>query len=427
MLNQPFPGGVAPSFPSSNPANNHVKKTMMKINKLLAAGKTPGPHVHFHKSWRKNQIFPMRAKLQNVEPTKPTQGSDSSDNGMVIDGNFFQSKEERSIEERVLAKQHRTHNNISQSRSLKNPDRSTDGKMSLFVSSDLKREPYGFVSNSLQSESKGNKVALLNPYLDTSAVSSQYLNSNRQNVAHMTNFDSDKEQETSDESTSESSSETEQDDSGSESKTLTEQDSETESHPESETESDSEEESEDEGEKEAESEGGSESRGDFNASQVFVRSVLQTMNKMRSPKPRFATTVAEISSSVGFNFIHNPYKIFEQTIHNGKDKKEESKNGLKKEETRNEDPKPLTGQEKDFSKSSKSQSGSSSSAGSSYIQGTTDKGNLPPIAENEEEEMTSVGSPRSSLGSKFQQSANGTESPEDDTKDSDRDDAVSSD
>lgn len=437
VLSKSFPVGDTPSFSSSNLVNNSLKSTMMKINKLLAAGKTPGPHGHFHQSWRKNQIFPMNETTPSVEHTKPTQGSDSSDNGVVIDGNFFQAKEEKSIEEKLFAKQHHTHNKY-QSRTRKNTDSLTDGKTPVSQeSSDLKRQPYSVVSNSQQSESKVNKDALLNPYLETSAVSSQYLYfnqqkvENRENVAHMTNFDSDKEQETSDESTSESASDNEQDDSGSESTTFSEQDSETETDPEGETESDSDEKSEDENvsesEKEAESGGGSESRGKVNGTQVFVKSVLQTMNKIRSPKPRFATTVSEISSSVGFNLSHTPYKIFKETMHNGKDKREESENGLKKEEARNKDPKPLMGQEQDFSQSSKRQSKSSSSAGSSHIQGITDKGNLPPIAENEEEEMTSVGSPRrSSLGSKFQQSVSGAESPEDDTKGSDSDDAVSS-
>lgn len=400
-------------------------KTVMKFNKLLAASRASGLPVHFHPP-KKNRIFPMTERAQGVEQTKPTQGSDSSESGIVIDGIFFQSKEGKFLGEKLFAKQFRIHNK-SESDTSKSTDSSGEGKTSVSQeSSKLERTPNGFVRNIQQSGRKVESVtqgAFLNPYLAKSDISSQGPYSSRQNVAHMTGFDSDNEQETSDESNSESTSETEQGDSEGESKTHTE----TETVTESETESDSDKESEDESVSERGSEKESESGSSrkSNGTQEFVRSVLRTMNERRSSKPRFASTVAEISSRVGFNFIHNPYQIFEETGH--KDKKEEDKKGSKKEETGNEDPKPAFSQEKDLSKSSKSQSKSSSSAGCSYTLGTTDKGNLPPIAEDEEEEMTSAGSLRSSLGSKFQQSASGTESPGDDTEDSDSGDAVSAD
>ncbi|KAB5555347.1 hypothetical protein PHYPO_G00032910 [Pangasianodon hypophthalmus] len=424
---QSDPAGETVSFHSSNPVIN--LRTVMKINKLLAARKASGPPMPFHPPWKKNRIFPMMEKAQSAEPTKPTQGSDSSESGTAIDGIFFQSKEGKSTGEKLFSKQLHTHNNC-QSNTSSNTDSSSDGKTSVSQeSSDLEKKPYGFVSNRQQSESKVETVnpgAFLDPYLDTCAVSSilsQHPYSNQQNVAYMTNFDSDKEQEISEES------ETEQDDSEGESTTHTEQDSETDTDTESETEkeSESDKESEDENisgsEKEAESEDLSESCCKVTGTQEFVRSVLQTMNETQSSKPRFTSSIAEISSTVGFNFTHNAYRISEENTHNGKDKNEQKK-GSKKEddsETRNKDPKPLMGQEKDLSKSSKSQSKSSSSAGSS-LQGTTDNGNLPPIAEDEEEEMTSAGSLRSSLGNKFQGSASGAGSPEDEKEDSDTDD-----
>lgn len=418
-------------------------KTVMKLNRLLATNKASGPPMHFHPPWKKTRIFPMMEKAQSVEPTKPTQGSDSSESGVVIDGLFFQSKEGKSIGGKLFAEQRRTHNKC-QSSTSKNTYSSSDCKTSVSQeSSDLEREPYGFVSNSQQSESKvesENEGAVLNPYLDSAVTSilSQHPYSNRHNVAYMTSFDSDKEQETSEESDSENCSETEQDDSESESKTHTDQDSETETDTESETESgkesDSDKESEDqtvsESEKTAETEDLSESRCRGSGTQEFVRTVLQTINETQSSKPRFTSSIAEISSRVGFNFTHNTYKTSEETLHKGKGKKEEIKKGSKKEddsETRNKVPKSLMGQEKDFPKSSIGQHKSSSPAGSNYIQGTTDKGNLPPIAEDEEEEMTSAGSLRSSLGNKFQGSASGAESPEDDKDDADTDDTVTAD
>ncbi|XP_053094751.1 protocadherin-15b isoform X3 [Pangasianodon hypophthalmus] len=429
---QSDPAGETVSFHSSNPVIN--LRTVMKINKLLAARKASGQPMPFHPPWKKNRIFPMMEKAQSAEPTKPTQGSDSSESGTAIDGIFFQSKEGKSTGEKLFSKQLHTHNNC-QSNTSSNTDSSSDGKTSVSQeSSDLEKKPYGFVSNRQQSESKVETVnpgAFLDPYLDTCAVSSilsQHPYSNQQNVAYMTNFDSDKEQEISEES------ETEQDDSEGESTTHTEQDSETDTDTESETEkeSESDKESEDENisgsEKEAESEDLSESCCKVTGTQEFVRSVLQTMNETQSSKPRFTSSIAEISSTVGFNFTHNAYRISEENTHNGKDKNEQKK-GSKKEddsETRNKDPKPLMGQEKDLSKSSKSQSKSSSSAGSS-LQGTTDNGNLPPIAEDEEEEMTSAGSLRSSLGNKFQGSASGAGSPEDEKEDSDTDDIVTAD
>lgn len=434
---QAAPGGDTPSFHSSNPVIS--LKTVMKLNSLLSTGKASGPPMYFHPPWKKTRIFPMMEKTQSVEPTKPTQGSDSSESGMVIDGIFFQAKEGKSIREKLFIRQLHTHSKC-QSNTSKNSDSSSEGKTSVSQeSSDLEREPYGFVSNGQQSESKVesvNESALLKPYLDrcaTSSILSQHPFSNQQNVAYMTSFDSDEEQETSEESDSESSSEISQDDSESESKTHTVQNSETEteteteSKPESEEESDSDKESEgkivSKSEKEAETEDLSKSRWKVSGTQEFVRSVLHTMNETQSSKPQFASSIAEISSTVGFNFTHNTYKTSNETMHKGKDKKEEIKMGSKREETRNKNPSLLMGQEKGESKSS-------SSAGSSSIQGTTDKGNLPPIVEDEEEEMTSAGSHRSlrsNLGNKFQQPPGGAGNPEDDTEYSDTDDALTAD
>lgn len=404
----------------------------MKLNKLLAAGKASGPPMAFHPPWKKARIFPMIEKAQNVELTKSTQGSDSSESAMAIDGIFFQSKEGKSTGQKLFSKQHHTHNKCEISTS-NNTESSSDGKTSVSQeSSDLEREPYGFVSNSQQSAGKVesvNKGAFLNPYLNrcaVSSISSQHPYLKGQNMAYMTSMNSDKELDISEGSNSESNSENEQDESEGESKTHTEQDSETETDTESETESgkesDSDKESEDENssesKKEAETEDLSESRCKVTGTKEFVRSVLRTMNETQSSKPQFTSSIAEISSKVGFNFTHRRYRMSEETMHKGKDKNEENKKGSTKEdnsETRSENPKPLMGQETDFYKGRKSQSKSSTSAG------TTDKGNLPPIAEDEEEEMTSAGSLRSSLTNKFQGSASGAGSLEADKEDSDTD------
>lgn len=421
------------SFHSSNPVIS--LKAVMKFNKLLAAGKAFGPPMPFHPPWKKTRIFPMMETAQSVESTQPTQGSDSSESGMVIDGIFFQTKEGKTTGEKDLSKQLHTHNTC-QSNTSKNTDSSSDGKTSVLQeNSDLEREPYGSVSNSQQSESKVQKNlhksedSFLNLYLDRCAVSSQSTYSNQQNVAYMTSFESDREQEISEESNSESSSEIDQDDSEGESKTHTEQDSETDTESETESGKESEDENISESEKEAETEDLSDCK--VTGTQEFVRSVLWTMNETQPSKPRFTSSVAEISSTVGFNLTHDTYRISEETIHKGKDKNAENKKHSKKggdSKTRNKDPKPLMGQEKEFSKNSKSQSKSSSSADSSCVQSNTDKGNLPPIAEDEEEEMTSAGSlRRNSLGNKFQGSASGTGCPEDEQEDSDTEDTVTAD
>lgn len=372
----------------------------------------------------------MMERAQSVELAKPTQGSDSSESGMVIDGIFFQSKEGKSIGEKLSSKQLCTPDKC-QSSTSKKTDSSSDGKSSVSQKSyNLERGPYGYVSNRQQSHSKvksANEGTLLNPYLDQysiTSISSQHPYG--PNVAYMTSFDSDEERDISDESNSESSSEIEQDDPGSESKTQTEWDSETETDTESDTESDSYKESENENvsesKKKAEAEDLPKSRCNSSGNtQEFVKSVLQTMNEAQSSKPRFTSNIAEISSTVGFNLKHSTYKIWEETMHEGKAKKQENKMSVKKEddsETRINDPKPSMGKQKDFSKSS-------SSSGSGYIQSTTDKGNLPPIAEDEGEEMTSAGS----LRTRLQGSASGAKRtrPEKDKEDTDTNDTVTAD
>lgn len=405
-------------------------KTVMKLNSLLAANKASGPPTHFHPPWRKTRIFPMMERAQSVELAKPTRGSDSSESGMVIDGVFFQSKEGKSIREKLSSKQLCTPDKC-QSSTSKNTDSSTDGKSSFSQKSyNLEREPYGYVSNRQQSHSKvksANEGTFLNPYLDRYSVTSiSSPHPYGQNVAYMTSFDSDKDQDISDESNSESSSEIEQDDPGGKSKTQTEQDSETETDTESDmesgTESDSYKESENENvsesKKKAEAEDLPKSRCNISGTQEFVKSVMQTMNETQSSKPRFTSSIAEISSTIGFNLTRSTW---DETMHEGKAKKQENKMSVKKEddsETRINDPKPLLGQQKDISKSS-------SSSGSGYIQSTTDKGNLPPIAEDEGEEMTSAGS----LRSRLQGSASGAKRTrqEKDKEDTDTNDTVTTD
>lgn len=407
-------------FHSSNPMTS--LKAVMKLNKLLATGKTSGPPMPFHPPWKKARIFPMTEKAQSVEPTKQTQGSDSSESGVVINGIFFQTKEGKSTGQKSFSKQLHTHNKC-QSDTSKSTDSSSDGKTLVSQeSSELEREPYG--QQSARKVYLGvNVESLLNTRFDRGALSIYENPYSNQNVAYMTSFDSDKEQETSDESSSESSSETEQDDSASESKKYTEQDSETETDTESETvtdtgtgsDSDVESRGENVSEREKETEGLSESRRKVTGTQEFVRSVLQSMNETQPSKPQIPSSIAEISSTVGFNFAHSMYRIAEEAMHKVKAKNKANKKESKKEddsETKNKDPIPVMGQEK----ADKSQSQNSSSAGSSYIQGSTDKGNLPPIVEDEEEEMTSA-SLRSSLGNKFHSSASEARSPEDDKDD----------
>lgn len=407
-------------FRSSNPATN--LKAVMKSNKPLASGKTSGPPVPFHPPWKKARIFPMMEKTQSVEPTKPTQGSGSSESGVIIDGVFFQAKEGKSTGQNTFSKQLYSHNKWHSDTS-RSTDSSSDGKG--LVSQDCgepEREPYG--SNSQQSARKVERVnvgSFLDGRFDRCSQSSvsifQNPYSDQQNVAYMTGFDSDKEQDISDLSSGESGSEMAQDAEDSE----TEIDTESETVTDTGRESDSDVESRDEAEAEAES------RHKLTGTQEFVRSVLQTMKETRSSKPQMTSSIADISSTVGFNFAHSMYRIAEEAVHKVKAKNEGNKKESKREDdskTKNKDPIPVKGQEKDSSKGSKSHS---SSAGSSYIQSNTDKVNLPPIVEDEEEEMRSAGSHRSGLDNKFQTSASGAGSPKDDQEDSDRDDTVTAD
>ncbi|KAF5891996.1 protocadherin-15 isoform X1, partial [Clarias magur] len=390
------PAGDAGIFRNSNPV---ISLNLMKLNKLLAAGKASGPPLPFRPPWRKARIFPMTEQAQSLELTKPTRGSDSSESGTVINGVFFQAKEGKTSGEKLFSRQLHTRSKCPS----RNTDSSSDEKTSVSQeSSDSERGiQYGFVNQSQEFTSKlesVNEGVFVNPYLDRCVVSSRYLHSNRQSVAFMTSFDSDKEQDISDESDSESSTELERDDSEDDSKTPTEQDSDTDTESGSENESATKDRNVSDSEKEAASHDSSDSHSKAAGTQKFVRSVLQTMNAKRFPKPRFASSVAEISSKVGFSFTQNPYRTSEETMHERKSKNEES-------ETRNKDLKLLTGQEK----GSKSQRKGSSS-GSTV--------NLPPIAE--EDEMTSARSLRSSLGNKWSTSGGGH--PEDATEDSDADD-----
>ncbi|KAI5103079.1 protocadherin-15 isoform X2, partial [Silurus meridionalis] len=411
---QPYPARDTTFFHSSNPIIS--LKAAMKLNRLLIASKAPGPPVPFHPPWKKNRIFPMVDKEKSVEPTQPTQGSDSSESGMVIGGIHFQTKEGKTTEEKQFSNQLDTQNKC-QSNTSKNRDSPVDGKtQATQESSNLERYPYGFASSSQQSEhavESVNKSAFLDPYLDRFTVSYQNPYTIPNNVAYMTNFDSDKEQEISEESSSESSSEIEQeesegesntptepDDSEGESKASTEQDSETETKSDSESksktaeESDSDKGSADENVSKIEGEAETEDLSHCNVTgtQKFVRSVLQTMNNKQSYKPQFSSCIAEISSTVGFNFTRSKFRMSEDTMYI---KNEENR---KKDESRKKDTKPLMGQEQD--KGFKSESKSSSLTGTSDVRGTADKVNLQPIAE--EEEITSSGSLRSSLCSKFQ-------------------------
>ncbi|MGL6081715.1 MAG: hypothetical protein ACRC4N_04350, partial [Gammaproteobacteria bacterium] len=268
-------------FHSSNPVTN--LKAVLKFNKLLSTHKVPGPPTTFQPPWKKARIFPIMETVQSVETTKPNQGSDSSESGMVIDGIFFQTKEGTVTGQKLFSKQVHNHNK-SQSNTSNNTNFSGDIKTPFFqAGSNLEME--SFVRNSQQSASKIEHVnggCFLGTHFDRYVVSSisthqrPYLN--RPHVAYMSDFDSDDKQEIFEKSGSESSSDTEQDNFKIEFKTRRKQGLETHTERETETESGDDKKSRNKkvskSKKKTKSKDFLDSRHSVTDTQEFVRSVL---------------------------------------------------------------------------------------------------------------------------------------------------------
>ncbi|XP_028820556.1 protocadherin-15b isoform X2 [Denticeps clupeoides] len=91
----PQEGSTKPETHSSKAA--HKLKAVLKLSKLLASNKPQSKTVPYQLPWKKSKVFPMMSTEEGSNGTDIPKLSQAhqTDTGMVIEGSYFQTKEEK--------------------------------------------------------------------------------------------------------------------------------------------------------------------------------------------------------------------------------------------------------------------------------------------------------------------------------------------
>ncbi|XP_043110403.1 protocadherin-15b isoform X5 [Puntigrus tetrazona] len=255
-LEQPLPGLVdGIKHPYSSKTDTSLK-TPMKHGQMFDRRSGPAP-APFHLPWKNNRISPMvgpEEKGRGTDDPKAItmQHSNSVDNGMVIDGNYFQIKEAVPSAKTRLGKvlsqmnifktlqtQKNTLNSISETLDHRN-----NGSIPISWSlNESERESQRVPGNSVESEQERGRRRediIQQSYTGSAMSFRPYHPFRLQEGAHMSSLDSDDDQDQSPlDSDRESQTKSQLDDTEIESKTESDSDQDTETEKETETEQES--------------------------------------------------------------------------------------------------------------------------------------------------------------------------------------------
>lgn len=433
MLEKHLPG---PAEGITHPYGSKAEATLkapIQLSQMFDRRSGPAP-APFQLPWKNNKIFPIvlpEEKAGSTDDSKPTrmQHSNLVDNGMVIDGSYFQTKEAMPSAKTRLGKVLSQMNIFKTLQTQKNTLSSISGSVDhgsnvnasiSWVLNESERESQripGDIAESEQKRGRNREDIIQQSYTGSAMSFTPYHPYRLQEGAHMSSLDSDDDQDQSPiDSDRESQIKTPLDDTEIESRTESDSDQDTEI--ETEQESDTERTSETENESESGQEAAKESSSEEGSSgKESVRSEERgTVSSVRSSQSRQSSTTSEsINFKAGFpgsgtqrsatyrqkssrssrepatTFTHT--RALEETILKEDEEDKEGKGQLKEgdSEGQNKDPKSS------MSKSSYSpesrrdlsfHSMSSFSTASSSVARALEIDKLSPIDENEEGEMT---------------------------------------
>lgn len=248
----------------------------------------------FHLPWKNNQIFPTvvpEEKGGGTDNPKAIimQHSNSVDNGMVIDGNYFQTKEGNPSAKTRLGKVLSQMNIFKTLQTQKNPlssisgtlDHRSNGSVPISWSlSESKRKSQRIPSEDIIQQSYTGSTMSVTPYHPYRL----------QEGAHMSSLDSDDDQDQSPlDSDMECQTKTQLDDTEIESKTESDSDQDTETEKETETEQES------DTERASETENESSSEEDSSGKESVKSEDRGTVSSVRSSWPRHSSTTSQRS------------------------------------------------------------------------------------------------------------------------------------
>lgn len=430
-LEKHLPGPAeAITQPYSSKAETTLKAPI-QLSQMFDRRSGPAP-APFHRPWKNNKILPIvvpEEKTASTDYPKPTrmQHSNSVDNGMVIDGSYFQTKEAMPSAKTRLGKVLSQMNIFKTLQAQKNALSSISGTVDQenyrnapisWVFNESERESQripGDIVESEQERSRNREDIIQQSYTGSAMSFTPYHPYRLQEGAHMSSLDSDDDQDQSPvDSDRESQIKTPLDDSEIE---RTESDSDQDTEIETEQESDTERTSETENESESGQEAAKESSSEEGSSgKESVRSEDRgTVSSVRSSQSRHSSIPSEsIKFRAGFHSngsqrsatnrqessrssqepanIFNHTRALEETIL----KEDEDKKGrvqLKEDDSegQNKDPKSSTSKSS-HSPESKRDSSFHSMSGFSMASNSVARAieidKLSPIDENEEGEMT---------------------------------------
>lgn len=383
---------------------------------------SPAP-APFHLPWKNNRIFPIVVPEEKGGGTDnpkaiTMQHSNSVDNGMVIDGNYFQTKEAipsaktrlgKVLSQMNIFKTLQTQKNSLSSISGTLDHRSNGSVPTSWSVSESERKSQRIPSDSVESEQergRSREDIIQQSYTGSAMSVTPYHPYRLQEGAHMSSLDSDDDQDQSPlDSDRECQTKTQLDDTEIESKTESDSDQDTETEKETETEQES------DTERTSETENESSSEEDSSGKESVKSEDRGTVSSVRSSRPRQSSTTSQRSVTATYERKSNRsssepattsthMKTLEETIL--KEDEDDKEDRGQMEEGRSKDPRSSR------SKSSNSlerrhdsnfHSMSRFSVMSSSVANALEIDKLSPIDENEEGEMTpeSGGSPGDSL------------------------------
>lgn len=441
-LEKHLPG---PSEGITHPYSSKAETTLkapIQLSQMF--DKRPGP-APFHLPWKNNKIFPIAVpeeKRRSTDDPNPTrmQHSNCVDNGMVIDGSYFQTKEAMPSAKTRLGKVLSQMNIFKTLQPQKNTlssisgtvDHESNGNASnSWVLNEPERESQRIPGDIVESEQERSRTweDIIHQSYSGSAMSfTPYHPYRLQEGAHMSSLDSDDDQDQSpDDSDRESQIKTPLDDTEIESRNESDSDQDTEI--ETEQESDTERTYETENESESGQEAAKESNSEEDSSGIeCVKSEERgTVSPVRSSQSRHSSTTSEsikfkasfagngtqrsptyrqkssrLSREPATTFTHT--KALEETIMNEDDR--EGKGQLKEGDSEGQNKYPKSSRSKSSHSperrpDSSFHSMSSFSVASSSVARALEIDKLSPIDENEEGEITPEkgGSPGDSASS----------------------------
>ncbi|XP_052426491.1 protocadherin-15 isoform X1 [Carassius gibelio] len=384
-------------------------KAPIKLGQMFDRRSSTAP---FHLPWKNNRIFPIEVPEEKGGGTDDPKAnamkhSNSVDNGMVIDGNYFQTKETIPSAKTRLGKV------LSQMNIFKTLETQKNSLSSISGTLDHKSNGRGPTSRSLsesESESQINpsdiveseqersrsREDILQQSYSGSAMSFTSHHPHRlQEGAHMSSLDSDDDQDQSPlDSDRESQTKIQLDDTEMESKTESDSDQDTETEKETETEQESDTERTSETENESSSEEDSSGKESFKAKDKGTVSSVRSSQSRHSSKTaqRSATSTYERKSSRSSSepaTTSTRMKTLEETIL--KEDEDDMEDRVQMEEGQSKDPR--SSRSKSSNSLERRHDSNFHSMSKFYMIGSSvakaleiDK--LSPIDENEEGEMT---------------------------------------